>query len=196
MTLSARTAANLRTWLLVTAVSAAAGTPYVSVLSAVYDIPLTLRFLFNGAGYGTLIGGSVFAFQLFYVQGTAGAWIRRAPFIVALAVRVVVASVLIVLALLFGRFTFPTGVPAPDLELGGLVRDYVFSVCVFIALFFVLQMRRIIGGRVLANMLLGIYHKPVREERIFLFVDLADSTPLAWRSPSVSPPRHGLGFRV
>ncbi len=181
MTLSARTAANLRTWLLVTAISAAVGVPYVFVLSAVYGFPFGTRAMLNGAGYGTLIGGSVFAFQLFYVQGPSGAWIRRAPFIVALTVRTVVASVLIVLAVLIGRLTLPTGDLSPELALGSLVRDYVFSVCVFITLFFVLQMRRIIGGRVLTNMVLGLYHRPVREDRIFLFIDLADSTALAER---------------
>ena len=152
VTLSARTAANLRTWLLIAAVSAAVGVPYVAVLAAVYGFPATPAFLLDGAGYGLVIGGSVFAFQLFYVQGSAGAWIRRAPFIVSLGVRTIIASVLIILALMFGRLVFTHG-PAPEgLELGGIVRDFVFSVCVFIVIFFVLQMRLIIGGRVLANM--------------------------------------------
>ena len=43
------------------------------------------------------------------------------------------------------------------------------------------QIVRITGGRVLINFILGKYHRPVREERIFMFLDLVGSTPLAER---------------
>ncbi len=36
-----------------------------------------------------------------------------------------------------------------------------------------------VGGRVLFNFLLGRYNRPLREERVFMFLDLAGSTPLA-----------------
>ena len=42
-------------------------------------------------------------------------------------------------------------------------------------------MRRVIGGRTLNALLLGRYHRPVREERIFLLVDIKGSTALAER---------------
>jgi class 3 adenylate cyclase len=41
------------------------------------------------------------------------------------------------------------------------------------------QVSRLVGARVLLNFLLGRYHRPVREERIFMFLDLARSTELA-----------------
>lgn len=37
----------------------------------------------------------------------------------------------------------------------------------------------LVGPRVLGNFLLGRYHTPLKEERIFLFLDIADSTKLA-----------------
>ena len=42
-------------------------------------------------------------------------------------------------------------------------------------------MRRVIGGRTLNTLLLGRYHRPVREERVFLLVDIKGSTALAER---------------
>ena len=42
-------------------------------------------------------------------------------------------------------------------------------------------MRRVIGGRTLTNLLLGRYHRPVREERVFMVVDIKGSTALAER---------------
>ena len=42
-------------------------------------------------------------------------------------------------------------------------------------------MRRVIGGRTLNDLLLGRYHQPVREERVFMLVDIKGSTALAER---------------
>jgi len=41
------------------------------------------------------------------------------------------------------------------------------------------EIGRLIGGPVLASVLLGTYHRPVREERIVMFLDLEGSTRLA-----------------
>jgi adenylate cyclase len=42
-------------------------------------------------------------------------------------------------------------------------------------------MRDLIGGEMFFNLLIGRYHKPVQEERVFLFVDLVGSTTIAER---------------
>ena len=41
------------------------------------------------------------------------------------------------------------------------------------------ELTRLIGGRVLINVMLGRYRHPTREERILMFLDLAGSTSLA-----------------
>ena len=41
------------------------------------------------------------------------------------------------------------------------------------------EVTRLIGSRVLINVVLGRYRRPTREERIFMFLDLAGSTSLA-----------------
>jgi adenylate cyclase len=43
----------------------------------------------------------------------------------------------------------------------------------------VTETARLIGGPLLASIVLGIYHRPVREQLIVMFLDLADSTRLA-----------------
>jgi adenylate cyclase len=46
---------------------------------------------------------------------------------------------------------------------------------------FVRQMNRLIGPNVLGYFAAGVYHRPIAEERVFLFVDLEGSTQLAER---------------
>lgn len=43
----------------------------------------------------------------------------------------------------------------------------------------IIHIAQVIGPRILGNMLIGRYHDPVEERRIFLFIDLIDSTALA-----------------
>ncbi|RZK87919.1 MAG: adenylate/guanylate cyclase domain-containing protein, partial [Methylobacterium sp.] len=54
-----------------------------------------------------------------------------------------------------------------------------YSLAVSALLVFVVRMRDLIGGEVFVNFLVGRYHKPVREERIFLFLDVVGSTAFA-----------------
>lgn len=44
---------------------------------------------------------------------------------------------------------------------------------------FLLQMNALLGPKVLGNFVIGTYHRPIEEERIFMFIDLIGSTTLA-----------------
>jgi len=50
-----------------------------------------------------------------------------------------------------------------------------------LACILLIQLSRLIGERTLRDIMLGRYHRPRAEERFFLFVDIAGSTPLAER---------------
>jgi class 3 adenylate cyclase len=52
-----------------------------------------------------------------------------------------------------------------------------FAISLFAGALF--EFQRLIGGRVLGSFLLGTYHRPRREQRIVMFLDIADSTALA-----------------
>lgn len=56
---------------------------------------------------------------------------------------------------------------------------FAYVVAVVLALLVILQVVRMIGPMAIANVLLGRYHSPVMDRRIFLFVDLVGSTTLA-----------------
>ncbi|RLD18856.1 MAG: hypothetical protein DRI69_09605, partial [Bacteroidetes bacterium] len=61
--------------------------------------------------------------------------------------------------------------------------DYVvillYAVILSSALSFVFSMQRKVDGRVIWNMVSGKYAKPKEEERIFMFLDMKDSTKIA-----------------
>jgi adenylate cyclase len=174
--ISSRTRERFRLWLGVVAVSAGFGAAYVAVLGPIDEFDVTSGVLLRGAGYGAVIGGSLTAAQFFYVDGPAGVWLRRAPFLVSLVIRTAGAALIISVALIVCGFVFRRVV---DLTLESWLRDVAFSFAAAFVILFVVQMHRIIGGRVLRNLILGRYSKPVREDRVFMFLDIADSTRMA-----------------
>lgn len=136
----------------------------------------------NDAELGALIGLTICAvlvgLELFVVQRPLGAPLRRMKLPYFLALTTVVWTLLIVASLDF----LPAVIayydePHPR----GSLHDLAFSFAVALALNFALRMRSLVGARVLGNLLLGRYHTPLREDRVFLFLDLADSTALAER---------------
>ncbi len=56
---------------------------------------------------------------------------------------------------------------------------YFYILLIAVLTLIVIQVAHVIGPRILGNMLIGRYHNPVEERRIFLFIDLIGSTALA-----------------
>ncbi len=127
---------------------------------------------------GVFGGLALSLFEFFVVQGLWGRRLRRAPFLVALGIRTAMAMTLIFAALVAANLIFA---PGRFLEAGTVIiaRDILILFVPFLVAYFLFQMQRIIGGRVLLNFILGKYNRPVRENRIFLFLDLEGSTPLS-----------------
>ncbi len=129
---------------------------------------------------GCLMTGGIIGYELFYVQQPAGAWLRRAPIIASVAISTLVWTVIIGLALQIVPLFFGL-----DVVYGGeyhattFRQDMLVSLTLAFILNTVLRIRSLVGGRVLANFLVGRYHHPLREERVFLFLDLANSTQLS-----------------
>lgn len=106
-------------------------------------------------------------------------WVRRWPLVVEIVVQsvamaVVVATVAMALqVILYGH----------RIESTWLITDFPRIVAVTFAASIVVgaasELTRLIGGRVLFNVIIGRYRRPVREERVLLFLDLAGSTSLA-----------------
>jgi adenylate cyclase len=139
----------------------------------------------NFALQGMLITLLVFGFEFFVAQGPMSEPLRRAPFAVVFLAKTVITTLLIVVAYgLGGLVLFPnrfaTVTAMPD-----LARDTGFALAVAGILQLVIMVRNLIGGRVLSNIVLGRYHQPLSEERIFMFVDVSGSTALAEKAGAI-----------
>ncbi len=139
---------------------------------------------YRGFRTGAMIGFIAAAIELYYIRSVRRSWIRRVAFLPGLIVRIVVITIIIRAVLLIntGISNWLANEPLySDLTAGDEFRDTLFSL-LFVLVFVTLsQLSAIIGFKRFVNLVVGRYFKPVAEERIFLFVDLIDSTPLARR---------------
>lgn len=133
-------------------------------------------------GINWFIGSSlIWGFEVLLVQSRYGVRIRRLYFLTAIAFKSVILVLVVILVALFSRSFFHDQYGLEFLTNPLFFRTLVF---VFFAIFVMqvgLQIVRIIGGRTFVNFVLGKYHRPIREEKIFMFLDLAGSTALAER---------------
>lgn len=131
-----------------------------------------------GAVIGLLVTAGIVGFNVSWAVGLIPAGWREAPFLVVLLTRSLVWLAVIVV-----------GVSLPLLTIAGLTftdlvdQQFVISITAsFVAalLFnFVAQVDRLLGRGVLVSLVLGRYHRPREEVRVFLLVDLRESTQIA-----------------
>ena len=76
---------------------------------------------------------------------------------------------------------FPAGPDASFRFDRDFANSMIFSAVFAVVISIVMQLDRLLGRGVLASFVIGRYHKPREEERIFLFLDLVGSTALAER---------------
>ena len=129
---------------------------------------------------GLLIGALILGLELFVVHRPLGAPIRRLPLPIFLLVSSS-AWVLIIYVVLLSVPPLLTMEQAygEEYTATSLRQDLVFALVVSLIFNAALRVRSLTGSRVLLNFLLGRYHRPLRESRIFMFLDVADSTKLA-----------------
>jgi adenylate cyclase len=137
-------------------------------------LPYYLRSSFHGMGMA-LAGWGVHI----YFTSRRSEWVSRWPLMADLAVRsatmaIVVASAALVLqAALYGEW----------IETKWLIEQFPLIVAIgFLGALLVgsaFELIRLVGSRVLFNVALGRYRSPVREARVLMFLDLANSTSLA-----------------
>lgn len=165
---------KLNLYVILLAVSAALGPIYVSLFRS--EIPL------YSIGYVALDGiiGGLFLWGglLFLWPGKYCAPLRRLAF-----------PWHVLFLLVFVAFIVPlTGLISESIQAGKILLVfgfgpglslYLFVLAVTAFILVIMQIAKVIGPRILGNLLIGRYHNPVEENRIFLFVDLIGSTALA-----------------
>ena len=165
-----RTRRNLRACLVTALIASAVGLGYVRIIGGTDAIGIAIGF-----GVGLFLS----AFELLYVQGTYGARLRALPLPLFILITTVcwafIVSVLLMwVPYLMQGYTYGTGYAAST-----FLQDFLFALVICLMFNSGLRLRGLVGGRVLFNFLLGRYNRPLREERVFMFLDLAGSTPLA-----------------
>ncbi len=182
MAVSRRTIRRLRTVLVLALCMALLILGSVFLSSDILDQPVTGRNLVEAVVLGGLVGGLLAAYELLFVEGRYGWWIRRAHFAVSLCLSAAVYVVTILgTVVLYEGWAY--GDDDPNTYMGfpidhdfAVALDVASGVAIFLLLLFVVTMRRVVGGHELANILLGRYRRGISEDRLFLFVDLEDST--------------------
>ena len=144
----------------------------------VHDTPDSV--VMSHALFSWTLGGALgWGFEIYLMPGRYGAPIRRLGFLSAILVNAATITAIVVFTTLAENLLLHGGI-LPGMFTSQLF--YLVLLVVFVSfttLNSLLQVIRIIGGRVLANFILGRYHHPVREERIFLFLDIKGSTAMA-----------------
>ncbi|HET8728343.1 MAG TPA: adenylate/guanylate cyclase domain-containing protein [Alphaproteobacteria bacterium] len=175
--MEARTKGRLRLWAILAGAGAGAGLVYMPFISETVTTDQALRF----AAQGALIASLVFGFEIFVAQGPASEPLRRAPFAVAFFAKALITTALVVIAYWIGGLSLFPGRFAAEAPVLHLARDTGYALSMALVLQFVLMVKTIVGGRVLVNLILGRYHRPLGEERVFMFLDVIGSTALAER---------------
>jgi adenylate cyclase len=133
----------------------------------------------RGTVTGVVITGILFSFERGLAQ-PATAWFAGTPFLVHLAIKTFIYLVIILFGLVVGARLFP----APE-EVGVALPikrgDVLFSFIAVLAVRFVDDVNHLLGQNALLNFITGRYYRPRLEQRIFLFIDIEGSTPLAER---------------
>ena len=136
-----------------------------------------------GAIRGLTISAIIGALELFFTRTRWGRVVERAPFLVTFGVKFVVYGAVVIAAeaLHLGNRLVGATVPEGAFEGPMAPMSIAFSFAATFAFLFLLQMSRLVGGRTLAAIIRGRYHRPHAEDRFFLFVDITGSTGIAER---------------
>ncbi len=123
-----------------------------------------------GFGYGV--------FEEFYLQGRRGSWLRRMNALIEIVLSV---AVLVLLLLVVMNLNHLVNMRYDRIGEAYRRLPVVLPVFIVFATVMVTMLRVIsyIGGHNLVNLMLGKYRRPVLEHRVFMFLDMKESTELA-----------------
>ena len=154
-------------------------TPVFNVLTSEATLGSAVQGVIDALLVSVLVGG----YLQFVRDGLLRPWFRELSFATDLAI----SSPAVVALFLVGR---GIGLVLTSLDPARFLRSFTeahllyalpYFVVLSVGMLFVLQMNRMVGANVLRYFVAGRYHQPTAEERIFLFLDLEQSTTLAER---------------
>jgi adenylate cyclase len=138
----------------------------------------SLAFYLRSAAHGLLVAVFGWGANL-YINSRASRWLRTWPILAEIALRAVMLAVAIAIVIaVLERAIYDRPLSTQWLQ-GDFPRIIVMALVLSILFGSVFELMRLIGGRVLLNVVLGRYRHPTREDRVMMFLDLAGSTSLA-----------------
>jgi adenylate cyclase len=169
---------RITTWAVILAISACAGVFFNMVVVA-NGRPMM------GAVFGLFVATPMIAFARGLFLGGLHERLRRLPFPLYAPLSILIyAAQIVVASAIAGGVLWSLGFMRGDSLLHSIEvpwTDVVFALIILGIFMFVMRVRDLIGADVFLSLLTGRYHKPVAEERIFLFVDVVGSTQFAER---------------
>ncbi len=131
-----------------------------------------------GALIGFLVTSGMVAFDVSWAVGLMPRAWREAPFLVVIFTRSLVWLAIIVVGISLPLLTI-AGLSLADLVDQTFVIAVAASFVGALLFNFVGQVNRLLGRGVLVSLMLGRYHRPREEVRVFLLIDLRGSTQIA-----------------
>lgn len=129
---------------------------------------------------GWTVGSAIiWGLEIFWLPSRQGAWLRRQHFVVIIMAKSAYTLASIVFVAWLMRVMFEGLFDLAFVMEPWFTRITVTAFAAVISLHIILQVMRIVGPRNLVNFVLGKYMRPVRENTIFMFLDLANSTALS-----------------
>ncbi|MDP2332384.1 MAG: adenylate/guanylate cyclase domain-containing protein [Reyranella sp.] len=176
MRLSRRERHDWRIFIALSVMSAAVSA-YFGYVVAPPDTPMP-RALFAGVVNSLLIATPIFLFEIKSRRPGPLRRLRRLPLLVYFGLKV-----LFYIAVIVGGLTLARATVSPrDFIFDEVFRDsIVFAVAMAVFGNLVFEMGGLLGYGTLKNLLTGRYVQPKREQRVFLLIDMKDSTGLAER---------------
>jgi adenylate cyclase len=137
-----------------------------------------LRGLIRGALTGALIAAAVRSLSVFVLE-VPGTRFARAPFMVTVAVRSLIYLVIFLAAMAAGQLLVPNHPPARPVNISRI--DVLFCFGATFVVSFLFEVSSLLGQNVLLSFMTGRYHRPRVEQRVFLIMDMKNSTAAAER---------------
>jgi adenylate cyclase len=170
---------------ILTLIGAAFGLAYTLLRVAGGVMVLSLAELEHATRTGTFVGFCLGLFMVFYIYDQRGAAIRRLSFLAGWIVIDGASTVIIAFAILIQRGVAALVYGEPYFFVAYLTNGFwldvlvAFLVFVVIALF--MQIRPLLGPGTMWKVMTGRYHHPRKERRIYMFLDIKNSTAMAER---------------
>ena len=140
-----------------------------------------LRGIVQGILTSMLIATPITIFEVQRARFGSLRWLHHLPLVGYLAVKVVFYFVVIVGGLILSRLLISTIVPQAVVFDATFRNSLIFAIAMSLFGNLVVETGRLLGYGTLKSLLIGRYVRPRREQKVFLLIDMKDSTGLAER---------------